>query len=63
MTAILKNVYFDVLDAFINKYNNTVLRTIKMKLTDVTSNSHAECNEDFSKTKPKFKVGDHVRIS
>ena len=62
MTAILKNVYFDVLDGFISKYNNTVHRTIKMKLIDVTSNSYAECNQDFSKTKPKFKVGDHVRI-
>ena len=34
MTAISKNVYFDVLDDFVNKYNNTVHRTIKMKLID-----------------------------
>ena len=31
MTAILKNVYFDVLDDIVNKCNNTVHRTIKMK--------------------------------
>ena len=31
MTAISKNVYFDVLDDIVNKYNNTVHRTIKMK--------------------------------
>ena len=31
MTAISKNVYFDVLDDIVNKYNYTVLRTIKMK--------------------------------
>ena len=31
MTAVSKNVYFDVLDDIVNKYNNTVHRTIKMK--------------------------------
>ena len=63
MTAVLKNVYFDVLDNIVNKYNNTVHRTIKMKPIDVTSDSYAEYNEDFNKKDPKFKVGDHVRIS
>ena len=29
MTAISNNVYFDVLDDIVNKYNNTVHRTIK----------------------------------
>ena len=46
MTAISKNVYFDVLDDIVNKYNNTVHRSIKMKPIDVTSDSYAECNED-----------------
>ena len=63
MTAISKNVYFDVLDDIVNKYNNTVHRTIKMKPIDVTSDSYAEYNEDSNATKPKFKVDDHVRIS
>ena len=31
MTAISRNVYFDELDDIVNKYNNTVHRTIKMK--------------------------------
>ena len=31
MTAISKNVYFDVLDDIVDKYNNTVHRTIKIK--------------------------------
>ena len=52
-----------MLDDIVNKYNNTVHRTIKRKLIDVTSDSYAEHNEDFNITKPKFKVGDHVRIS
>ena len=63
MAAISKKVYFDVLDDIVNKYNNTVHRTIKMKPIDVTSDSYAEYNEDFNKKDPKFKVGDHVRIS
>ena len=42
MGAVSKNVYFDVLDDILNKYNNTVHRTIKMKPIDVTSDSYAE---------------------
>ena len=34
-----------------------------MKAIDVTDDSYAEHNEDFNKNDPKFKVGDHVRIS
>ena len=63
MTAISKNVYFDVLDDIVNKYNNTVHRSIKMKPIDVTSDSYAECIKDSNKTKPKFKVADRVKIS
>ena len=48
MTAILKNVYFNVLDDIVNKYNNTVHRSIKMKPIDVTSDSYAEYNENFN---------------
>ena len=44
MTAISKNVYFDLLNDIVNKYNNTVHRTIKMKSIDVTSDSFAEYN-------------------
>ena len=62
MTAVSKNVYFDVLDDIVNKYNNTVHRTIKMKPIDVTSDSYAEYNEDSNEKGPKLKVGDHVRI-
>ena len=42
MTAIFKNAYFDVLDDIVNKYNNKVHKTIKMKPIDVTSDSYAE---------------------
>ena len=63
MVAVSKNVYFDVLDDFVDNYNNAVHRTIKMKPINVTSDSYAEYNEDSNVTKPKFKVGDDVRIS
>ena len=63
MTAISKNVYFDVFDDIVNKYNNIVHRTIKMKPIDVKDNTYAEYNQDFNKKDPKFKVGDRVRIS
>ena len=56
-------ILLDLLDYIFNKYNNTVHRTIKMKPIDVTDDSDAEYNEDFNKKDPKFKVGDHVRIS
>ena len=62
MAAVSKNVYFDVLDDIVKKYNNTVHRTIKMKPIDVTFNAYAEYNEDYNEKGPKFKVGDHVRI-
>ena len=39
MTAVSKNIYFDVLDDIVNRYNNVVHRTIKMKPINVTSNS------------------------
>ena len=41
-TAISKNVYFDVLDDIVYMYNNTVLRTIKMKPINITDDSYAE---------------------
>ena len=63
MTTISKNVYFDVLDDIVNKYDNTYHKTIKMKPADVGDNSFAEYNEESNEKYPKFKVGDHVRIS
>ena len=62
ITAVSKNVYFDVLDDIVNKYSNTVHRSIKMKPIDVKYDSYAEYNEDSNENDPKFKVGDHVRI-
>ena len=63
MTAISENIYFDVLDDIVNKYNKTFHRSVKMKPVDITGDSYPEYNEDFNKKDPKFKVTDHVRIS
>ena len=66
-TAISKNVYFDVLDDIVDKYNNTVHGTIKMRPIDVMGDSYAKHNDfnekKFNKKDPKFKVGNHVKIS
>ena len=76
MAPISKNVYSDVLDDIVNKYNNTVHRTIKMKPIDITGDFYVKSNgivfnKDSielhsvelrsNKKNPKFKVGDYVR--
>ena len=58
MTTTSKNVYFNV-----NKCNNAYQKTINMKPADVGDSSFAVCNEESNEKDPKFKVGDHVRIS
>ena len=63
MTVASKNVYYDILDEIVDKYNNTYHRTIKMKPINVKNNSFAKYNEESNEKDPKFKVGDHVRIS
>ena len=52
-----------MLDDIVNKYDNTVHRTTKMKPLDVTSVSYAEYNKDSTEKDSKFKVDDCVRIS
>ena len=62
MTATGKNVYYDVLDDVVNKYNNTKHSTIKMKPIDVKNNKTVYIDEHNEKDS-KFKVGDRIRIS
>ena len=72
MTATGKNVYDDVLDDVVNKYNNTKYSTIKMKpinVKDTTKSSSIERNnkrvyiDEHNKKDSRFKLGDRVRIS
>ena len=61
MTVVSKNVYFNVLDDIVDKYNNTFQKTIKMKSIDVTSDSYAEYNDDSNENRLEFKVGDQLK--
>ena len=56
MTTKTKNVYFDVLDYIVNKYNNTYHTTIEMKPIDVKPDSYAEYGVDSNEKDPKFKT-------
>ena len=63
MTSISKNVYIDKLDDIVNEYNNTYHRTIKMKPVDVKDNTYIDFKKEVNDKDPKFKAGDHLKIS
>ena len=63
MTSISKNVYIDKLDDIVNKYNNKYHRTINMKPVDVRNNTYTDFKKEVNNAAPKFKIGNHVRIS
>ena len=63
MTATGKNVYYDVLDDIVNKYNNTKHSTIKMKPIDVGDNNKRVYIDEHNEKDSRFKVGNRVRIS
>ena len=63
MTSMSKNVYIDKLDDIVDEYNNTYHTTIKMKSIDVKDNTYINTSKEINNKDPKFKVGDHVRIS
>ena len=63
MTSISKSVYINKLDDILSEYNDTYHRTIKMKPVDVKDNTYIDFKKEVNDKDPKFKVGDHVRIS
>ena len=63
MTATGKNVYWDVLDDIVEKYNNTINKSIGMKPKDVSDDVKAEYVEESNEKSARFSVGDRVRIS
>ena len=63
MTAISKNVFVDNLDDIVKEYNNKYHTKIKMKPIDVKDNTYIDFKKEINGKIPKFKVGDHVRIS
>ena len=56
-------MYIDNLNDIVDKYNNVFDGIIKIKLVDVKDNTYIIFNKEFRDEDPKFKVGDHVRIS
>ena len=63
MTVTGKNVYYDVLDDVVSKYNNTKHSTINMKTIDVGNNNKRVYIDEHNEKRSRFKVGDRVRIS
>ena len=63
MTAINKNVYYDVLDDVVNKYNNTKHNTIRMKTKEVKNNNNRVYIDEYNKKSARFNVNGRVRIS
>ena len=65
MTSVSKNVYIDKSDNIANEYNNRYHRTVKMKPVDVKDKTCIDSMEllHSNDKDPKFKVGDHVKIS
>ena len=63
MASISKYVYIDKLDDIVNKCNNTYHRTIKLKPVDVKDDTYINIGKEINDKDPKFKVGDHVRVS
>ena len=61
--SISKNVYIDKLDDIVNEYNNRYRRAINMKPASVEDNTYIDFKKEVNDKDPKFKVGDHVRIS
>ena len=56
-------MYIDKLDEIVNEYNNTYHTTIKMNPIYVKDNTYINTDKEVNDKDPKFKVGDHVRIS
>ena len=63
MTSISKNAYIDKLDDIVKEHNNKYHTSIKMKPADVKDNTYIDVKEETNDKNPKFKVGNHVRIS
>ena len=47
----------------VNEYNNTYHKIVKTKPVDIKDNTYIDSSQEVNDKDPKFKVGDHVRIS
>ena len=60
MTSISKNVY---INDIVKEYNNKYHTSIKTKPVDLKDNTYIVFKKETNDKNPKFKFGDHVRIS
>ena len=56
-------MYIDKLYDIVRKYDNTYHTSIKVKPIYVKDNTYIDFKKESSDKDPKFKVGNHVRIS
>ena len=56
-------MYIDKLNDTVDESDNTKQKTIKMKPIDVKDNTYIDFSKEVNDNDPKFKVGDHARIS
>ena len=63
MTSVSKNVYIDKLNDIVGERDNTFHRAIKMNPVDVRDNTYSDLKKEVNDKHPKFRVGEHVRIS
>ena len=56
-------MYIDKLDEIVNKYNNIYHITIRMKPVHVKPSTYIDSSKETNDKHPKFKDGNHVRIS
>ena len=56
-------MHIDKLDEIVTAYNNAYYRKIKIKSVDIKDKTYIDFKKEINDKDPKFKVGDHVRIS
>ena len=52
-----------LINDIVDEYSNTYHTTITMRPTDVKDNTYINTSKEINNKDPKFKVGDHVKIS
>ena len=56
-------MHIDKLDDIVKNYSNTYHTSIKITPVNVKDNTYIDFKKEVNNKNPKFKVGDHVRIS
>ena len=56
-------MYIVKLDDVVDECNSIYHRTIKMEPVDLEDNTYFDFDKKFNDRDPKFKVGDHARVS